>query len=359
VADTFFHRRAGVPIGLAFRNGFATVSADGIAFREHSSKHRARFAYSFDYEPVAPAPRGLLEFLSAVFRDDEDAVEKTLLVQEYFGGALVGVSTDYPACLVAIGDGGDGKSTLGNIMASAFPPGAICSVAPQDMAQEYRRAELAGKRLNIVAELPEADIVSAGAFKAVIAGDRITARPIREAPFSFQPEAGHYMSANRLPGTNDHSVGFWRRWLVLPFNRSFVNDTTRDPAIARKLTRAELPAIAHWLMAGAVRLLRQNGHTQPDSHVRSLAKWRTNADQVALFIETACRPSASDRPGVGSDWTKAATLYKRYREWSTENGHRPMASNSFGERLRIRGLRIVHMNGGNHYPLADALGPLG
>jgi len=146
-----------------------------------------------------------------------------------------------------------------------MPAGTTSAIAPQDWAQEYRRAMLVGKHLNAVGELPEREIIASEAFKAIVTGDPIVGRIIRESPMTFRPKAGHYFAANRLPGTSDQTEGFWRRFVVLTFNRNLKDDPTRDPEIVSKLL-TELPEIVSWLLEGAARLIRAKAYTIPSSH---------------------------------------------------------------------------------------------
>ncbi len=329
---------AGAPRGLVFADSFVRVSANGVQLAEHSPDHRARYCYPFPYHPAVP--RTWLAFLERLFRDDPDRVERIAFVQEFFGACLVGIAPVYAKCLVAVGAGENGKSRMGEILSSAFPRGSTTAVPPQLFEQEYRRAKLAGKLLNFVAELPEAEILDSESFKAIVAGDTIQARPIREAPFDFAPVAGHYFAANRLPGSNDTTHAFWRRFVVLTFSRTFrEGDADRDPDIHTKIIAAELPAIVPWLLEGAARVLRQGGYTIPPSHAAALASWKLCADQVALFLHERTVPSTSARPEWEHDWTPAAGLYGTYRQWAEdEAGHRPpLARNKFGTRLAAVG----------------------
>ena len=102
-----------------------------------------------------------------------------------------------------------------------FPGTARSSIPPQQFDQEYYRAELDGKRLNSVSELPRADILRAESFKAIIAGDPIIGRVIHSSPRTIKPIAGHIFAANHLPNTDDLSHAFWCRFMVVSFNRVF------------------------------------------------------------------------------------------------------------------------------------------
>jgi len=332
------------PPGLAFSNGFATVSPEGVTLSPHVPENRARFGYPFPFEQTAPAER-FVSFLHDLFRDDDDKAEKIAALQEHLGASLAGLATTFQRCVICIGEGDEGKSTLAKIIATAFPPGSIESIPPQEWGQEYRRAMLAGKLLNTVAELPESDIISSEAFKAVVAGDPITGRRIRHDPFTFKPRAGHLFLANRLPGTPDQTRGFWRRFIVVRFNRSFTGDSARDPLIAEKIIAAEKAQLVSWALQGAVRILAQKGHTIPSSHEREMAVWCRSADQITAFMEDRVTPAPSGR-GV-----PAGEAYRVYREWAELNGHRAVSSSKFAGRLRELGFAVKKTKISNVYPI--------
>jgi P4 family phage/plasmid primase-like protien len=322
------------PRGVAFVGCFVEVMPDKIVQHEHSPKHRARFAYPFGFQPDA-RPDRLLGFFAEVFRGDADADQKVALFQEYVGASMLGLATKFQRVIVKIGAGSNGKGVLAKIAEGCMPPGSVCAIPPQDMGQEYRRALLAGKLLNVVSELPEAEILDSESWKAIVAGDTTTGREIRQAPFSFRPIAGHLYSANRLPGTTDQSHGFWRRILVMAFLRIFA-EHEQNPNLADEIIAAESPAIVSWLLRGAQRLLAQGQYTVPQSARVALEKWRTQADQVRAFVDAWCTPLPDGAPRTSG--TPAEQLYRAYRSWAAENGHKSLASNTFGERMRLLGL---------------------
>lgn len=348
VSDVGFF--ASSPPGIVFSGGFCEVTAKGVVQHPHSVKHRARFAYSFEFIPNA-LPARFAGFLAAAFRDDPDANEKVHCLQEYMGVSLLGLATQYQRALVAWGPGANGKGVFMTVAEAAMPLGACSAITPQDWGNEYRLAMLAGKRLNVVSELPEADILEAECFKAVISGDSMTGRHIRQAPFTFRPVAGHIFAGNRLPGTNDQTHGFWRRILVAQFNRIFALHE-QNPKLAETLIETELPAIVSWFLEGAVRVLAQGSYTIPPSSTAAVEKWKKHADQVRAFVGdcTESMPLDSDP----KTWSTATDVYRAYRVWASVNGHRPMASNTFGQRMGLAGLESKHTEGANKYPVRVA-----
>ncbi len=145
--------------------------------------------------------------------------------------------------------------------------------------------------------------------------------------------------------TNDQSEGFWRRLIVLRFNRNFRNDPERDPQIAEKIAAVELPQVVAWMLDGAARIMREREHTLPASHMKELEAWRGAADQVRAFLLDCAE---DDVPGFG---TSASGVYGAYQRWASRNGHRPLSSTKFGMRMRSAGKEAAHTKLGNTYPV--------
>ncbi len=358
--DGFFAEGAA---GIAFSNGFAVVTADGVNLQPLTPDNRARHAYPFAFDKKAH-PTRFLQFLNDVWRDDHDKQQKIMLIQEFAGLSLIGRATSFERCIVTVGktvprpgeeNGSNGKTTLGKTLKRIFRSELVTHIPPQLFSDEYRRAQLAGKRLNIVGELPEADIMDSEAFKAIITGDAINARPIYAAPFDLVPQAGHLFSCNTLPGSNDLTYAFFRRFILLTFNRTFrPGDGTHVPDLDLRIAEAETEQIVSWLLEGAVRALAQGHYTIPASHEEELAEWKRTANQVALFIDEQCLPAKSLRPvvdGRAHDWTKASTLYSAYTLWCHETGHKAMASNKFSSRLKQAGHTPTKIENGAYYSL--------
>ncbi|MGD0679665.1 MAG: phage/plasmid primase, P4 family [Polyangiaceae bacterium] len=332
------------PSGLMFANGFVEVRADGIRLRDHSHENRARFGYDFDYSSGS-RPERFLKYLADVFRDDEDQAQKLDFVQEFLGVCLIGQATKFQQSVICIGDGSDGKSQLLDIFDGVFPRDAVCSIAPHDFECQYRRALLAGKRINIVNELPDAEIDALEKFKAIVVGNPCDARVINQMAFTLRPVAGHLFACNALPGTADQSLGFWRRWVVLEFNRNFQDDPERVFDIGKAIVEKERAAIVAWGLEGARRMMQPKAkYTVPSSNTGRLLEWRRQANPVAMWHEER----TSKEPGT----TRASVAYEDFAAWSRLNGHKQLSNIKFGMRLRQLGFGSREDKNGNVYPFA-------
>jgi putative DNA primase/helicase len=325
IADPEHFQRA-APV-VVFRDGAIEVSAEGIRSLNHSPEHRARFAYDHDYQPDAH-PVAWLSHLRETFGSD-DCDARVMCLQEYVGVSLLGRGARFHRALFLVGEGRNGKGVIAKVIDACAPPGSVCSVTPQLMGQEYRRAELAGKLLNVVGELPETEILETEHWKAVVAGDRIEGRAPCGRPFTHTPIAGHVYSCNRLPGINDQSPGMWERPVILECP-NIVPPERRDVGLADRLIATEASGVVSWFLRGAQRLLARGSLTIPPSSTAAVERWRFRADQVRQFLAERTVPLDPQSPADAG--TRPSEVYAAYREWAPAQGHRVMAANRFGER---------------------------
>lgn len=323
------------PTGALFTNGFLIIKGKQLELLPHAADHRARSAYQFAYDPTATAPRWT-QFLHEVFAKDKDADEKIAFLQEFFGACVLGIATRYQKSLFLTGEGSNGKSVALKVLSALFPPSLISAVRPHEMDDEYSRALLYNKRINVVSELPERELLSTGGFKAMIDGSLINGRPIREAPITFAPTAAHVFACNTLPSSRDFSEGFWRRVAVIAFNREFT-EAEQDKYLTDNIIATELGGVCNWCLIGGQRVLEQGGYRQLVSSNEARGAWREQTDPVALFV----KEETEYCPPIQGMITEA--LYQAFRIWSDENGHQRMSKVAFSQRL-VR-LRIGHRRG--------------
>lgn len=343
-AADFFDR---IPHAVGFADGALSIDSDG-AIRRHAQMpdNRLRHAFPFAYDPAADRAR-FERFLLEVFADADDKLERIALLQEFIGACLVGFASTYEQCLICYGTGGNGKSEFMRIIAALFPTHA--AVPPQQWAERFAIAALAGALVNIVDEMPESEFIESNRFKQIVSGKlKLQAEQKFQDPFTFTPRAGHIFAANRLPGSGDVTEGFWRRFIICLFTRTFSGSEKRvDAGLA--VLEHELPGVATWAVEGAARLIRQGSYTVPPSHHAAMATWRTAADSVAGYIDEKCwrlRPDEDIEQG-----TRSALLYSGYRDWALKSGYKPVSSKTFAARMDGLGLFGVRRSSGVFFPV--------
>ena len=313
--------------GVATSNGFLTD--DGLL--PHDPSHRATWSIPFSVEDT-DHPELWLRSLKEMNLSDE-AIN---LLGEFIGACIMGTAPKYQTALLMLGEGSNGKSVVMDILCGKdgvdglFPSSVVTSIAPQELDSEYRRANLVGSRLNLVAELSDKQIDASDKLKAVISGDLIDARPIREAPFSFRPQAGHIFAANTPPAGKDSSPGFWRRWRVITFSRTFT-EAEADRDRASKILRSERGAIVAWALR-CYRALKARGHYEQIQDP-GLHEWKVEAIPVLAWAEELFT-------GDQAEWTSATALFQDFRRWAMKHNRDGMfTSNAFGRALNRMGIQ--------------------
>ena len=317
------------PAGITCTNGFLRLDRPGhcVNLEPHKHEQKSRFALPVAFDSAATAPI-FLRTLDEVFAGDPAAQDKISVLRQFIGVCLFGQATKYQQALVLLGEGSNGKSLIMRIVKALFPPGSVKAVAPQEFADDYKGAELSGALVNLVSEMPENDILNSSAVKAIISGDEITKRRIYERPFHFCPVAGHIFAANQLPAVQDHTRGFWRRFLVVTFPRVFSKEEA-DVSLADDIIANELSGVLAWAVQGIEEVLVAGQIVEPACCVEALAEWRTLTDSVAQFVEVCCLTKTAV-------WTQANVVFRRYQLWCHDNGMKPFQSRKFGIRLKLR-----------------------
>lgn len=351
------------PAGLTFGNGYLSLGSGGdVTFEAHSPEHGARWQLAWDWsehercdvwercldEWTAP-DLGRWQGKEAPYDLDADAHEKRLFLQEFAGACLLGIAPRYGKCALLPGDGQNGKSKFIEGLLGLFPDGAKSAMNPQQFSgatASYYLAEMSGVRINASTEVPDTEVASSEAFKAIVTGDDITARSPAGLPFTLRSRAGHIFAANNLPPVKDQSRGWWRRFVLIGFERTIPDDRV-DPDLGDKIA-TERAGICRWAIEGAQRLLRQGRYTIPQSSEHAKAQWRAQANSVSAWVEDRTTPTA-DR----DDMVTATEAYSDFKQWAQDSGFRSMSNRKFWRRLQavldIKG--PIALTRANVYPL--------
>lgn len=245
-------------------------------------------------------------------------------VQEYIGYTLMS-DARYQKAQLWLGSGANGKGVLANIIQKLHGNTAAIGL---DALDGFSLSVLIGASLIYVDEVPKARI-NEQILKSLIAGEKIQIDRKFETPLSIHVRGKWLVLGNHLPAITDHSIGFWRRWDIVPFSVT-VKEDDRDPLLAENIIRDEMPGVLNWALEGLLRLQRR-GAFEPVlplamQNILSDAKRETNSVQ-AWFEENDV--VVSDLPQTSKDRT-----YEHYREWCSRNGMVSMASPRFWQTVR-------------------------
>lgn len=334
------------PVGLACRSRFYQVTKGGEIVREPlSHEHRQRVA--FDIRPVVGPMPDFTRFLHDAF-DGNAEEEQTKLLQEVVGATVLGIFANYEKVLLMKGPGRAGKGTMLKIIESLIPVEARSAVSPFKWDSEYYLANLAGKRLNVVGELPDDEAIPAAAFKTVTGRDTLTGRHPTHRPFNFRNQAAHIFNGNHFIFTKDHSEAFYTRWLLMEFKNSRIGrENEQETDLAQRIIDNERPAILAWALQGAKRLVDRGHFETTTVQLKLMAQWQRRSSTLMefLFDTDVCTR------GQGVKFVTArAFFYKTYSEWCRGSNRKPMGKQRLYDEIEsptIAGLGIRFGSMGN------------
>jgi putative DNA primase/helicase len=293
--------------------------------------------------PVAYTP-GVRNIKWEQFVDFATGGDKELQdwLQRAAGYSLTGLRT-HDVMFLVYGPPGSGKNTMVEALVKcmgtqqyAWPLDS--SILAQGDGQThgsdlYHWAELRGRRMVWVDELPDGERMKENSVKKLTGSSEISARSPGEKPFTFQSRAKLWVTTNHRPIINDDAM--WRRIRPIPLNKVPENP---DPELKAYIFDPEgaLPAVLSWAVEGAIKLL---GSSARDSlgwctAVSEAADiYRKNEDRIGIFMNEETKESEGAT-------TPVKALYAVYRAWSEERGERPMTQIAFQRKISDRGLEV-------------------
>ena len=108
-------------------------------------------------------------------------------------------------------------------------------------------------------DLKASKLSSTGNFKTLVSGDSVTAQHKYGQPFIFRNLAKLVFSANRIPGSDDTSYAYYKRWLILTFEKTFTEGTKDTDLIHKLTTRDKLSGLLNLALVGLKQLEKEDG----------------------------------------------------------------------------------------------------
>ena len=200
-------------------------------------------------------------------------------------------------------------------------------------SDEYHWAQLRGRRMVWVDELPESERLKENSVKKLTGSSEISARSPGEQPFTFQAQAKLWVTTNHRPTITDDAM--WRRLRPIPLGNV---PEKPDPDLKAYLFDPEggLPSVLAWAVEGAIKYLNSSAK-DPLAMCTAVAEassiYRKNEDRIGLFLEEETAESEGTSLGVKA-------LYTIYKMWTEERGERSLSQTNFQRRLADRGIKI-------------------
>jgi putative DNA primase/helicase len=313
---------------INLRNG--TLELNGSPkIRPFDEKDFLTYQLPYTYEPDATAPR-FTAYINEVLPDE--GAQRVLA--EFLGYIFIRNHVlKLEKALLLYGPGSNGKSVMFEIVRALLGNENLSSYSLSSLTNEtgYYRAEIGNKLVNYASEI--SGNLEAARFKALVSGEPIEARRPYGQAFILEDYARLIFNTNELPHEVEHSLAFFRRFLIIPFSVT-IPEERQDKELAKRIIETELPGVFNWVLAGLQRVLQQRTFSPCDLADRELADFRKQSDSVANFMdETGHQPSTSNVIALKS-------LYSDYRAFCLEGGYKAVSKRVFTKRLEGIGYQI-------------------
>lgn len=244
-------------------------------------------AIEFDRIPVTYDPSAycadLDKMLNKVFCGDREVIN---LFEEMVGYCLIKHSR-YSKMFLCYGQGSNGKSTLLDLLKTFLGQNNYSALSLEKVTERFSTAEIEHKLANIGDDVDNTTIRDSGTLKKISSGNTITVERKGERPYKITPYATHIYSANTIPRSFDKTDGFYRRWILIPFNAKFSpDDPDYDPMIGDKITtETALSYLLNVVIRGAQRLIKVGHFTEPQQVKDALEAYKADNSTVLSWIE--------------------------------------------------------------------------
>lgn len=241
------------------------------------------------------------------------------------------------------GAGSNGKTTFLKLLENVVGFHNICSTELETLLNSrFESAKLHKKLVCQIGETNFDKLSKTSLLKKLVGGDLVSGEFKNKNPFDFRNYAKVIIATNSLPSTDDRTVGFYRRWLVIDFVKSFPKESD---------VLSQIPSVEYEnFCRDSVKLLRNKvlkdgGFSfEGDASVRQ-QRYDERSDPVQAFISKECV--------VGEGFEVAfSSFYAKLSHWLKEQGFRALSSKKVGmilsEKELVKDYKNVSRPGGGY-----------
>lgn len=291
-----------------------------------------------DLAALAPAFARYIEFAL-------DARERDALRRMY-GLALVDV-TKYEAFWFLFGrTGREGKTVSLDVLKGLLGrPSAISYVDLAKLGDRFQAWPLAHSKVNLCGDTNSVEGGELrkieGLFKDLVSGGGFEYERKNDNKRVARCRSRFIFAGNTLPEFMDRSDAIWERLRIINFPRA-VPEGRRDPDLAARIVRDELPAVLGWALLGLAEVIAQARVEDTPTGRELKTELRRVCDHEAAFLED----SGYERTPDPECTVSSSTLYSDYATWADANGYKRLGSAKFIARVCTL-LRVRHKIGKN------------
>ncbi len=237
---------------------------------------------------------------------------------------------DYPInrLFCFIGGGMNGKSKFLELL-TKFVGKDNCATTELDtlLNSRFEVTRLHKKLVCMLGETNFNEMNKTSILKKLTGGDLIGFEYKNKNPFSEKNYAKIIIATNNLPVTNDKTLGFYRRWMIIDFPNRF----TEQKDILEDIPEEEYESLALKCTNILHELLKKRKFHNEGSVEDRMEKFESKSDFLQKFLDDFIIE------GIG-EYISKEEFRKKFAEWCVENRHRIMAENTLSKKLKEKGI---------------------
>ena len=315
------------PFKYTLENGILDIKK--MKLYPHTSKNLSKILIPCSF--YIPKPNDLKKTLfwkylkNSFTINDIVATENIETVLEMMASTFIRQNIDEKS-FIMLGTGENGKSVLLDYLAKMLGRDNISHIPLQVLSDDkFAAARLESKLANIFSDLEKNELRHTGIIKDLSSGEPIYVQNKNQQGFNLYPFSTLVFSSNKFPRSFDQSQGFFRRWIIIRWQRNFENDPQRDNNLKEKLlsNRKEMDIVFSNLMYIAKELYKNNKFSHSKNWKTIQRMWNESADPVNDFIENYIIDSENSQ-------TKRDT-YQFYKNTMYSLGTSPLGMGQFSK----------------------------
>lgn len=225
------------------------------------------------------------KFLEAL-RETVCGDERLLMcIQEIFGYTLIN-NTKGERAFYFIGVGSNGKSFIAEILANMVGVANVSNIPLSRFSEKFGTEGLIDKSVNIANENEIGNAISTENLKIFVSGDRTSIARKYKGDLNYKSTCKMIFLLNKLPDTLDNTHGYYRKILIVPFNRIFQQEEM-DKNLKEKVLE-ELSGVLNWAIEGAKRLINNDYKFTECEAIEKVTKaYKEEQNPVESFLKDA------------------------------------------------------------------------
>lgn len=325
------------PFNIVFLNGI--LHLDTMEFEQMSPDQLETIQINVNYDPNAYSATAD-EFFNNVTCGDEATQQ---LLYEAIGYAML-KTVELAKSFMVTGHGRNGKSTFFDLITAILGEDNCAALAPNDLSNNFRSSSLVNKLASIAADVSAKPLAETDKLKNISAGDRIQVEKKFQDAYDERLFSTLFFACNKLPKTPDNSDGFYRRWVIIPFNADLTKiKNVEGFAFKNKLLNQESRDYVAYKAVQAIYNLfnTTKEFTEPNSVVAMKEAYRINNSSVLSWFKETCvhnktTPTEEEKQkGIRKiQLMELSEAYRDYTEWCRETNKQSLARPNFEEEVK-------------------------